>query len=250
MRFLEFGVSYQKIMLLIHGMQTPWQLWREHIEFFSHSYRVIVPVLSGHDTEEQSNFISILEEVKSIEEHILTQSDNKVFAVCGISMGGAISALLWERKKIRIDKLFLDGAPLLPYSVFIERMIEMQYKYVTLKTKKRSEKILEKCQKEFIPPKYMKFFLRMIDKMSDETIENCVKSVANFRLCANCCPDIQLAYIYGTKANEYYSKKSAKFLRKFYPMAEVICLEGYSHTELFLFFPQEHIRLINEFIQR
>lgn len=235
-------------MVLIHGMQVPWQLWNDHIEYFSNKYHVIVPVLSGHDTEEISTFISIQEEANSIEDFILKQYGNKVSVVCGVSMGGAISALLWERKKLLIERLFLDGAPLLPYNHLIAFFIEKQYKYMTLKAQQRDRKILEQCENAFIPTKHMSSFLKMVDMMSNKTIENCVKSITHFRLSSNCNDEIKIAYYYGTTINEYYSKKSSKFLRKYYDNVETHCLKGKSHAELYLFSPVAHIRLIESFI--
>lgn len=250
MRFMEFGKSNQKIMVLIHGMQVPWQLWNDHIEFFKDQYHIIIPILSGHDTEEISTFISIEEEAKSIERFILKNYCNKVSVMCGISLGGAISALLWENKKIHIEKLFLDGAPLVPYNPLLTFFIEKQYLYMTLKSKQRNSKIIAKCENTFIPANYMNDFLKMIDEMTNETIKNCIKSISAFRLSKNCDKEIKIAYYYGTKANEYYSIKSAKLLKQFYDFAEIHCLKNHYHCELFLFSPTEHIRLIEEFVAK
>lgn len=176
--------------------------------------------------------------------------EGKISVVCGVSLGGAISAQLWENKKLQIQKLFLDGAPLVPYNPLISFFIEKQYKYMTLKTKQRNKKILAKCEKTFIPPKHMSEFLKMMDLMSDETIKNCIKSISEFQLSTVCNKKIKIAYYYGTKANEYYSIKSAKFIRAFYNNAEVHRQEGQVHCELFLFSPAEHIQIIEKFINK
>lgn len=249
MRFMEFGKSNKKTMLLIHGMQTPWQIWDGHIEYFSKQYHVIVPILSGHDTEEASTFISVYQEAKTIEDFLVQHNKNNIAVICGISLGGVISTLLWERGNVRIDNMILDGAPLLRHSKLISFFILKQYKYLTLKTKKRDFKVLEKCKNKFIPAKYMEYFLSIIDTMSDETITNCVNSIGSFQLPSNLnAKEMNIAYYYGTKLTEYYSKKSAKYLGKFYPKIDLHCFNGYEHGELFLFHPDDHIQAIESFL--
>lgn len=165
MRFIEAGKSNQKILLLIHGMQIPWQVWNEHIKYFSNYYHVIVPILSGHDPEETNTFLSVQEEALKIENFLSLHQKTKIMAICGVSMGGAISTILWKRGNLQIDNLILDGAPLLPYSKIISYIITKQYLYLTTKAKKRDTKTLEKCETNFMPSNYMKYFLDMIDIM-------------------------------------------------------------------------------------
>ena len=53
MKFLEFGNSENKKIMLIHGFQVPWQVWKPQIDFFSQKYYVIVPILDGHNPIEK-----------------------------------------------------------------------------------------------------------------------------------------------------------------------------------------------------
>lgn len=249
MRFIEAGKYNQKVMLLIHGMQVPWQVWNEHIKYFSKFYHVIVPILSGHDPEDTSTFLSIQEEAVKIEDFLILHNKTEIMAICGVSMGGAISTLLWKRGNLQIENLILDGAPLLPYNKIISNIIAKQYLYLSAKVKKRDTKTLAKCEAKFMPSKYMRYFLDMIDIMSEETIQNCVISVSKYRLDIDRnIKNVNLAYFYGTGINEYYSKKSAKYLLSEYPQAKIHCLKGCSHCEFYLYKPEKHISMIEKSI--
>ena len=51
MRILEFGNKENKKLLLIHGFQSPWQVWNPFIAHYETQYHILVPVLPGHDPE-------------------------------------------------------------------------------------------------------------------------------------------------------------------------------------------------------
>jgi len=250
MKMLEFGNHLHKKLLLIHGMQVPWQVWQPQIDHFSQHYCVIVPILDGHNPTEPSTFSSIETEAEAIEKQFIEQYGDELFAICGMSMGGSIASVLWTRGNLRINKLFLEGAPLVPQSKLLTSIITKEYINLTHKTKQRDPKTLNKCEKTFIPKKYMPYFLEMMDAISDETITNCVTSAGQFRL-----PEspkrgkIDIIYYHGTTLNELLSKKSAKYLKKYYPNTIIKCLNGYSHCQLVLQYPEEHKRLLEEFLR-
>ena len=59
MRILEFGDKQKEKIVLIHGINIPWQMWNEEINIYSEQYHVIVPVPNGYDTEGDAPFVSI-----------------------------------------------------------------------------------------------------------------------------------------------------------------------------------------------
>lgn len=249
MKILEFGNHKHKKLMLIHGMQVPWQVWQPQIDHFSKQYCVIVPILDGHNPTEASTFSSIQNEADEIEKQYIERYGNELFAICGMSMGGSIASVLWTNGNLHINKLFLEGAPLVPQSKMLTAIITKEYISLTHKTQQRDPKTLTKCQKTFIPKKYMSYFLEMMDAMTDETITNCITSAGQFRLPENPKPDkIDIIYYHGTTLNELLSKKSAKFLQQYYPQTTVKRLDGYSHCQLGLWHPEEYIEVLEEFL--
>ena len=250
MKFLEFGNAENKKIMLIHGFQVPWQVWEPQIDYFSQKYYVIVPILDGHNPIEKSTFASVQKEAKDIEKYYIEQYGDQIFAICGMSMGGSIAAALWANGKLHMDKLFLDGAPLVRHNKMLTVLLTNQYISLTHKTRQRDVNTLDMCEKTFIPKQYMQCFLEMMDAMSDETIKNGVTSVGQFQLPNHLKWDnIDVIYYHGTTLNEMVAKKSAKFLKKHYPLAKVVCLKGYSHGELVLRHPEQYIKLLEQFLE-
>ena len=249
MRFLEFGQETKKIIMLIHGMQMPWQMMMPQIEYFKEDYFVIVPILHGHDTEEKSTFLSIEQTAKEIEDYCIDTKKPLIHAVCGVSMGGAIATALWENTTLIIEKLLLDGAPLVPQNNLLTSIITKNYLKLTHKTQKRDNKTLEMCEKNYMPKQFMPDFIKIIDIMNDETIINCCESVGHMKLNTHLqTTNMQIVYYHGTTINEMLSKKSSKLIKKFYPEIKIYSLKGYGHCEMVFLRNQEFTQKIKNLL--
>ncbi len=83
MKILEFGDTTKRKLLLIHGFQSPWQVWNQYIDYYKKDFHVIVPVLSGHNPEEKEDFVSFAVEAKEIEDYIIPRYGKDMYAVYG-----------------------------------------------------------------------------------------------------------------------------------------------------------------------
>lgn len=88
MRILEFGDRHNEKIILIHGLNIPWQMWNKQIEIYSSKYHVIVPALSGHDAESEAEFVSVEYEANQIRDYYVKNYGGNVYMVIGMSMGG------------------------------------------------------------------------------------------------------------------------------------------------------------------
>ena len=119
MEILEFGNKENKKIILIHGFQSPYQVWNEYIEYYKKDYHIIVPILPGHNPNKKEEFISFKECAKEIEDYFTSNYGNDVYAIFGMSMGGVLTATIWENKRLNIEKVIFDGSPLVSYNNFI-----------------------------------------------------------------------------------------------------------------------------------
>ena len=55
MRFIEFGDKINPKILLIHGYGVSWKMWKSQIDILQKDYQIILPVLDGHDEENEQN---------------------------------------------------------------------------------------------------------------------------------------------------------------------------------------------------
>ena len=250
MRFHTFGNAENKIIVLIHGVLTPWQIWESQIEYFKENYFVIVPALDAHVEENASEYLSVEEEAKEIENYICTNYGNQVFALCGLSMGGYIANRIFERGKLDIENLVLDGAPLVKIPSLFTNIMINQYKTIIHKSKQRVKKVLESFKKNFLPEKFLQSYLKFADTMSDSSIQNMIYSVCNGKINANTnSKRTKILFLHGTKGNEIYSKKAAKQMKAYYPDLEIRCFKGYMHAQLAIYEADKWSRVVDSFLQ-
>ena len=112
MKILEFGDTSKSKIILIHGFQCPWQVWNKYIEYYKNKFHIIVPIMSGHNPEVKDDFISFASDAKEIEEYIISRYGKEIYAVYGMSMGGVLTATLWQNYRLSFDKVIFDGSPL------------------------------------------------------------------------------------------------------------------------------------------
>ncbi len=237
-------------MILIHGVLTPWQIWKPQIDYFKDNYHVVVPALDAHIENEKSEFVSIEKEAEMIEEYVNNNFGGRVYALCGLSMGGKIANRIFERGNIKIDNLVLDGAPLVKGFAIAKVLMTMSYKSIVHKSKQRDKKTLENFKRDFLPEKYLDSYLKFADTMSDTSIENMLISVCDITI-SPCSNDngTKILFMNGTKGNEVYSVKSAKKMREIYgDSVTTKQFDGCKHCEIAIYSPNVWCDTVEKFL--
>lgn len=239
MKILEFGDVSKRKIILIHGFQIPWQVWNKYIEHYKNDFHIIVPIMSGHNPEEKEDFISFSADAKEIEDYILPRYGKEMYAVYGMSMGGVLTAMLWQNGNLTFDKVIFDGSPLVSLNGFMKTFMKKFYVDITHKSQQRDKKTVEQATKVIISEDNLDDLLKVLDNMSDATVENSIDGIAEFKLKQDICtPNTVVYFFHGTAPNEMLAKKTAKYVRKYYPTTVVKCFKGKFHCEDALFHPE------------
>ena len=240
MKIIEFGEVGNPIVILIHGFQSIYQVWNEYAEYYKESYHVIVPILPGHFPS--NDIFNNLDDVASKIEEYVKKYSNKVCLVFGMSLGGVIGAKILERNKIEIENILFDGSPLVSYGSFVKKFLISTYLKLTRKTKERNKKVINQAVKSIVTEDKLLYFLKMMDQMSEDNIKKYINEIGNYKL-----PilkiNTKIYYFHGTKINEMFSKKTAKFIKKNYSDAKIICFNKKAHCEVSIF---DSKKMINE----
>lgn len=248
MTFHTYGELSAPVMVLIHGVLTPWQIWEEHIAHYKDSFRVIAVELDAHDEDEATEFISVQDEAKKIEDYIIEGYEGRAFAVCGLSMGGVIAHEIWKNGRISIEKLVMDGAPLKAMPNIAIKFMTSNYLKIIAKSKQRDPKTLDAFKRDFLPEKYLDNFLKIADNMSESSVRNIVGSACSQSLYTDIRSDAKVLYMHGTKGNEMVSRKVGKLIKKHYPETRVICFDGYKHCEAAIYQSEKWLMYVDEFL--
>ena len=239
MKILEFGDTNKRKIILIHGFQCPWQVWNKYIEYYKDKFHIIVPIMSGHNPAVKEDFVSFSSDAREIEDYMLSHYGKNVYAVYGMSMGGVLTATLWQNNRLSFDKVIFDGSPLVSYNAFMKGFMKKFYVDIIHKSQRRDKKTVEQATKVIISEDNLEYFLKVLDNMSDVTVENSIEGIADFKLSQSINnSNTVVHFFYGTAFNEMLAKKSAKYVRKHYPNTTVKCFKGKFHCENALFNPE------------
>lgn len=234
MEILEFGNKNKEVLLLIHGFESPYQLFEDYIRYFSDDYHIFVPILPGHNKNKPEEFVSFDKCVREINNYILQRSDNKVNIVA-MSMGGVLASKLIQSNVLDIKSVIMDGSPLVGASKFMRYFLTKQYISMTNKTKKRNKRLVNQAVNSIVPKNKLNYFLDVIDTITTQSIVNYLKEIFGYKIPSTLdLTNIKLTYIHGTKLNEMLAKKTAKYLNKHYKV-NTICFNGKGHCENSIF---------------
>ncbi len=242
MEIKTFGHIQNKKMLLIHGFESPYQIWEPYIEAFQNDYYIIVPILPGHNPKKEDSFISFEKCAKEIEDFL----NGEIVEVCyAMSMGGVLGCILWQNNILHIKHLILESSPLVSYNNLMNTLLTKQYLMITKLAQKRNPIVVKQATQSMVTKEYLDVFLELLDYISDQTIIDYLNAVCHYKLPID-NSSIQLTYLHGTKIAEFYAFKTAKYLKKHYPHANIISLKGKAHCEDALLNPLKHIQLLKQ----
>ena len=142
-------------------------------------------------------------------------------------------------------------APFVSYNSLMKEFMKKFYVDITHKSQQRDKKTVEQATKVIISEDNLEYFLKVLDNMSDATVENSIEDIANFKLSQSILtPDTVVYFFHGTAANEMLAKKSAKYVSKYYPNTIIKCFKGKFHCENALFNPDVMISELDEIFDK
>lgn len=246
-QILEFGNKNKEKIILIHGFITPYQIWNDYINYYKDSYHLIVPILQGHNPNVEEDFISFKKAAAKLEDYYISRYGNRVYAIVGLSMGGIFASQIWQNKKISIEKLIFESSPLLPYNRFMTFILNKLYLMFTHRMQKRDIKLIKLSKNRIISERILNDFLVMIDKIPDITIKKYIYAMGQYKLPNNInSTNTKLYYFYGSQLNEILSKKTAIYLRKYYPNSYIKCFYGKGHCQYTFIESKKLIKILDK----
>lgn len=120
MKFFEFGKENDTTLLLLHGVNTTWQLsFKQFIELAKYKYHIIAVAEDGFNTDEPYvDAISVVDEAKKISDYIVANFDGKIDIILGESLGVMIMTEILLDPRITVHTAIGDGYTILEYPNF------------------------------------------------------------------------------------------------------------------------------------
>ncbi len=249
MKIHEFATGNKPVMVLIHGVLTPWKVWMPQIEHFKSNYDVYAIALSAHTEEYASEFTDMDTEADNIIKSLEDKGLSNVDVLCGISFGGKIAHRIWQDGRIGIKKLVMDGAPLVSCPKFMQNIMIKNYIKIIHQSKARNPKVIASFKKNFLPERYLDDYLKIADFMTDESMKNIVLAAFSGTTETNVANHSKVLFIHGTKGNEVLSKRAAAMMKQYYPQTKVVCFKGDMHCYKALYEPKKWIETVENFLK-
>ncbi|MFY3791965.1 alpha/beta fold hydrolase [Ureibacillus sp. MALMAid1270] len=248
MEFLEFGNIRNPKIMLIHGMATTWETcYKATINELKEDFFIIVPVLDGHNPNEQSEFCSIHEVVKKIEQYIVERHGGKLHAASGFSMGGTILIQILANQIVQINRVVLDAAYCAPLGIFSKLCTKFLSTQISKVKENKPFHILLRKVMEYGRFDEDAFRRAFYSSISYNTILNCFSQLFEYRLPKNLCSiKADVTYWYGS--NESYAAKSARNLKKVLPNLRIRSFDRYGHGELITKYPKHCVAELKRII--
>lgn len=248
MKVHTFADGKKPVMVLIHGVLTPWQIWLPQINAFKDRYDIYAIALNAHTAEQASEYISVSSECDEIISYFDQRGIDEIDVMCGISLGGKIAYNIFKSERLKIRSLVLDGAPLIKCPSIAVGIMTKNYTSIIHSSKKRDARVIENFKKYFLPEKYLEEYLKIADLMTDSSIKNIVHSSFTEDKFDISIENTRILFIHGTKGNEILSKQSARLLKKHCKNTDVVCFKNDPHCYKAIYRPEEWIRTVENFL--
>lgn len=253
MKFHEFGDKTNPHIMLIHGGGNAWWNYLRQARALSERYHVILPTLDGHGKEYTIPYVSTEATVDKLLDYINENCGGRLFALCGVSLGGQIVIELLSRKPDLVRKAIIDGSVCYPtpiMSKFCILTFKLTYKFLfSEKACKRQLALMPKMlpEKMLYPKELKDYYLQEMPLLPKRTMVSVYRTYMYYHLKESLRDTkAQVMYWYGEKEMKCV-KKSAQLFQSFVPNCEIYEAKGYNHGYLALYLPEEWLKIASVF---
>ena len=228
----EFGQKNEQTLVMIHGTAMSWDMFRDSIGILSERFRVFAVSVPGHDPEEISEFTSVEEVSRQIEDALIAAGCAEIHVLYGLSMGGAIAVRMLADDRLPVRHAVIDGG-ITPYELpWIATRLILLKDFLMTEWGKHSKKALSLA---FPPEVYTQEGLdrmaEVLRHMTKKSIWRVYDSTDNYSM-----PDVfpavdtQIQYWYGSEEKND-RKLDIQYMRRHIPNVVFRELKGMSHGQ-------------------
>ncbi|MEJ8303539.1 alpha/beta hydrolase [Saccharibacillus sacchari] len=247
MKFRTYGDPTLPAILLIHG--ATWAgAYLLQAERLQHRYHVILPILDGHGGE-PTIYASSERSADDLLAYIDERHAGKIFALCGVSLGGQIVAELLSRRERIADFAITDGSCWIPQPQMLRYARPLLPLHWALERTGLPGRLGNRgiAPEHRMPEPMLRLYLQQIKTFRRRTSLAIFDSYFAYALkdsIRNC--KTRVLCFYAGKEHKAI-RESARLLCSLVPRSECAELPGYVHGELSVHRPDEWIERAEDF---
>lgn len=146
MKITTYGDKKNEKILLLHPMFTSANFFDFMIDKLK-NYYLIIPTYSGH--YKNSNYISMEDEEKAIDEFLKENNIDRLKAIIGFSLGGNIAFHYFCNNQDKIEQVIVDSAPIFNFPNIIKKYFYNRYRKCLTNIKEHPENTVKELNKCF-----------------------------------------------------------------------------------------------------
>ena len=198
-------------------------------------YYLIIPTYSGH--YKNSNYISMEDEEKVIDEFLKENNMDRLKAVIGFSLGGNIAFHYFCNHQDKIEQVIVDSAPIFKFPNIIKKYFYNRYKKCLFNIKEHPENAVKELNKCFNGMGEVQQYVAPIVKV--ESLNNLLESCYNIEV-PKLDGDSQkkITFVYGTKD---IARLCLPRIKK-YKNSGFIKVDSFGHCEYFRKSTEDYIK--------
>lgn len=240
MKILEYGEKSNKVLLLLHGFVSPYQVLFDYVEYYKNDYFIIMPIIPGHYIRDNEEFISSESFINELNDYLKSNNITNIEKAIAFGLSGILLNSFFNNSSITMNKLILEDTPLVPFK---KKDIDLLTKYYidsldAFKIKQRA--IIMNSLDRVVKSNNLQDFLNMINHFSNNTIINFLKELEtiNINLAGN------IVVIINEKHNVLL-KSTIKYLKKNKMLDKVVLRKKDYPLYEALIYPELHIKLLD-----
>lgn len=248
MEMHEFGDVQAPAVLLLHAFGMHWSMWQGVIDALKTDYHVLVPSLEGHEDGQRTEFTTVEHNAQSVSDWLCQNGYRELYAVIGVSLGGAVTVKLLSLKTVRFSYAVVD-AGILPVGFHeIQELFEVSSNLLMILAAHSLRLIRLAGLFDQYGQKQMERFHKMVKTITWKTARNVFYGVDTYSL-PDRLPDVttHVAYWYGS-LEEKERKAAAERIAQLFPNVTVSCFSGYNHAQMCLAKPDVYVANFKGFI--
>lgn len=235
MKIVTYGKKENEKILLLHPVFTSAKFFDFVIDRLSNKYYLIIPTYSGH--YQDSYYISMKDEEKTIDEFLKENNIDKLKAIIGFSLGGNIAFHYFCNNQDKVDQVIVDSAPIFKFPNIIKKCFYNRYKKCLLNIKEHPEDTVKELNKCFNGMGEVQQYVAPI--VTIESLKNLLESCYNIE-----APKLEndsqrkITFVYGTND---IARLCLPRIKK-YKNSEFIQIESLGHCGYFRENTDEYIK--------
>lgn len=246
MKYKEYKNKNKPVFVYIHGECLSTFCFKTELKELKKDYTVLLPVISGHGEDYNTEFVSIKDCATNILNYINLNYDGHVQVLSGFGLGAQIATTMLSIQPDLCEYAMLESPLMKPMKLKSWSDYTAMYAPSLAKNKfYNSFMYYTKFNDDYALDDYYQNY----KNMTKENMKTILNAVYSYNI-----PDLSkvtanVALLLGQRESKIY-KKSANMIHEQIENSNIYMLMNYTHGDFSLGHPEEFVRFVKSWIQK